>query len=430
MSNQPTTMPSGPNKQGVFYKRHGKGGLDADIDDKFDVVVPKGNKILLIAIFIILFACQYVIPSMQKYWYIPIAYLGVCVIPIFLWGKLGAAMAEGNILKWLRKTVQNKKNSVVEIVEGFPTRVMDPYYIEANPIDLDLGSDAAATKVFLNRVKEVLFLSIGICTLLSQTLAPSFFPAMQQALTDNYNAAVLNNMNPANTPIEVVFPYVNQDEFIIDTTIFLGPFALILLFPIMPLLWITEDMQIYRVNEVQDPFRLGTYLRNGLLSKILGFFGIVLAFKIAYSFASGSVLRGEALELMKNTPGLTLDAALVAAQADGIDMMQVLIQTGYQFAMILLSGAALPFLVALVYLAKFHGVYVNNIRIKASEFIPSATIRIIYAPANELTVLTHPEKLKEIKKDFLDTTGGKVLLFGMALVAFAISFYIGFIWVG
>jgi hypothetical protein len=198
----------------------------------------------------------------------------------------------------------------------------------------------------------------------------------------------------------------------------------------MPLLWITEDMQIYRVNEVQDPFRLGTYLRNGLLSKILGFFGIVLAFKIAYSFASGSVLRGEALELMKNTPGLTLDAALVAAQADGIDMMQVLIQTGYQFAMILLSGAALPFLVALIYLAKFHGVYVNNIRIKASEFIPSATIRIIYAPANELTVLTHPEKLKEIKKDFLDTTGGKVLLFGMALVAFAISFYIGFIWVG
>lgn len=404
-------MPSGPNKQGVFYKRHGKGGIDADVDDKFDVVVPKGNKIVLIVLFIVLFALEYV--YIGDYWYIPPLFLILTIIPIYLWGKLGSALAEKNILGWLRKTVASKKNSIVEIVEGFPTRIMDPYYIEANPVDLDLGSDAAATKVFLNRVKEVLFLSIGICTLISQTLSGFFYDEMNNGLI-----------------AQGVEPYIDVNEFIIDTTIFLGPFALILLFPIMPLFWITEDMQIYRVNEHQDPFRLGSYLRNGMLSKILSFFGIVLAFKIAYAYADAFVLKQAAEALMASNSALTFDQAKILASAAGLDMAQVLIRTLYQFAMIILSSSAMPFLVALVYLSKFHGQYVNNIRIKASDFIPSATMRIVYAPANELTVLTHPEKLTEIKKDFLDTTGGKVLLFGLAIIAFAITFYIGFIWVG
>lgn len=385
-------MATEASKTSVFYKRVGKDGQD--VDDKFDVNVPTANKVVLLVIYIGLLIGQYYVIWIEGEvvsnivtWFV---FFGLTLIPILLWAGLGPKLGETAILAWLHKVTKKKNETPVEFFVGFPSRVKDPYYIEANPMDFDIGN----TKMFLNRVKEVIFLSVGISVLVAKSLAGS--------ATDS--SSYYYKLNAWWELYDV--GYNNVNEMIMDTTIYLGPFALLFLFAIMPMIWLSEDVQIYRIDEVQDPHRLGTYLRAGLLSKILGFFGIVLAYDTANAWATDMGFTG----------------------------INLYIQTFIQLGLLMLACSAAPFLVTLIYLLKYHEIWVNNIRIKASEFIPCATMQINHVGPEELEYLTHPEKIgatntsKLVK--FMETTAGRVVLVLLCILGLGMTFWLGFMFTG
>lgn len=368
-------------EQKTVFRRHGKGG--EDVDDKFDVELPKKAIAPLIVIAVVLiFGQYYYIQDILSV----VILLVVTIIPVLLWIGLGPKMAEKGILKWLRRVSGKKSTRVDQIFLGFPT-TKDLYFIEANSMDLKMGN---FTQVVM-RIKEVVFLSIGICILTAKILLPFFFDNLQAYWTDVQGD-----------------PYTGSNEFIFDTAIYLGPFALLVLFSVIPMFWIGEDMQIYRVDKLQDIKRVGKYLRSGLLSKLLGFFGIILAYDTAKGYAND--IHG-------------IDASMTA----------IYTTTFVQFGLILFACAGAPFIVAVIYLLWYHEIWVNNVRIKASDFLPSATVEVVTVPPNELELLTHPEKLRENQDKivkFFSTVSGKILLVILLLIGIAVCFFMGFIFTG
>lgn len=386
------TMPA--DSPTLFYRRHSKTGQD--VDDKFDVIVPKKNQFILVIVFLVLLAGQvfYIMfgglefqdPETWDFtqWWIIVLFLVLTIIPIMLWSFTGTKFGEKIIMMWLKKVTAKKTTTPAEYFVGFPFATKDPYYIEANPVDLDISN----TGVFLSRVKEVIFLSIGISVVLSKVLMPFFFAAL-----------------------DAKWDYATMEEAIIDTIIYIGPLALLILFPIIPMMWMGEDMQIYRIDNLQDPHRLGFYLRTGLLSKVLGFFGIVLAFDIAKEYAK-AYLTVTSAGINDPTYQLTLYAITFLA-----------------FFLILLAGSAAPFLVSLVYLIKYHQIAVTNLRIKASTQLElkCATFEVHRVEPKELEYLTHPEKVRA-GPTFFNKTAGKIVLAILALAMTVTCFILGFIY--
>jgi hypothetical protein len=229
---------------------------------------------------------------------------------------------------------------------------------------------------------NAMFLSTGLSIVIAQTILGSFdeFAADQIAKWD----------------------YVNVYEMIIYSAIFLGPFALIVLFFVLPMFWISDDMQIYRIDALQDPYKVGFFVKTGPLSKILGFFGIILAFNTANNFAS---------DYYADSPEV------------------IYLWTFIYFLFIFIGCSIWPFLCGLIYFLFFHKEWVNRIRIKASEFLPCASMQVNYAPANELEYLTHPEKLNEFDRpDFSDTIQGKIIILALVVVASILSFWLAFVY--
>jgi hypothetical protein len=366
----------------VFQRRDPRTG--EDVDDSFDVVVDTKSKVIFVVLYIVFVLLQFQhFSGPDEYWWAPLVFIPMTVVALLLWGFAGPKFAEGMILKWLRRVKERKNVKPEELVFGFP-RTKDLYYIEANPNDVNLSNGFVGIKVFLSRVQEVLFLSIGIQAFLSQTLAPYFFPALDER-----------------------YGYIDISEMMIDTTIYLGPLALLILYLVIPLIWMGEDMQIYRINEYQDNIKLGFYLRASIISKVLGFFGIVLVFNISQQFAAASI----GTSIAASTPEYY------------IAYYQLVIIT---FVRVLLTCAAPPILVTLLYLTFFHAKWVNNVRIKASEFLPSGTLRIMSVGEEELENLGHPEKI-QLQKSFFTSTAGIVILIILAFATLGGAFYMGFI---
>jgi hypothetical protein len=372
------------NNSKVFYRRHAKNS-DEDVDDKFDVEVPKAGIAVFFVAFAVLLVVQYFIPELDMDWWAPPLFAILTIPVILLWGKLGPGMAQKFILAWLKKTSEKKKNTPVEIFMGFPSRVKDPYYIEANPVDFDIAN----TKMFVSRVMDVVFLSIGLSIFIANTVfsvAPEFAAAQVAK-----------------------WGYSNPAEMTIFSAIYLGPFSLLVLFVVQPMIWIGIDMQIYRVDDLQDTQRVGWYLKSGMLAKILGFFGIIMAFNTAQDFVFGT----------SDYPGAFPNAA----------MMTQWILTFTYFAIILVACAAFPFITALVYLLKYHKEWVNTTRIKASEFLPCATMQVNFVEKEELDYLTHPERIQEFDKpDIFDKPNGKFIIIGLTIVTALVAFWAAFIY--
>jgi len=369
-------------REGLYFRRHGEDGRD--VDDRFDVEFPKKAIAPLVIIGAILIYGQYYyigdIPSVA-------VLLVITLVPVLLWAGLGPAMAEKVILKWLHKVKDQKHPGADELFVGFPMRTKDRYYIEANSMDLKMDNFLQV----LLRIKEVVFLSIGISILTAKILGAYFFQNLEA-----YWDIVMGD------------PYIGQGELVIDTAIYLGPFALLILFLVIPLFWIAEDMQIYRIDTLQDSRRIGRYLRSGLLSKVLGLVGIILAYDTAKTYA--------------------IDLHGVGASA--IDLY---LTTGMQFGLIVIACSGAPFIVAVIYLLRYHSIWVNNVRIKASGFLPSCTLEVAYVGEDELDHLTHTDKL-EVSKDrlvrFLSTKKGKIMLLVLLIVGMAACFFMGFIFTG
>ncbi len=389
------------------YKRKPRHLDETSADDKFDVLVPKRNLILLVVIFAALYFAQFYYfsglyyqvmypasydPEAGFYWWAPLVFLAIIIVPILAWGEFGSRIASSSITKYLKRTVSKKMPGPAEIILGYPMKTKDIYYLEAYPVDLDLGKSLVGVKIFIKRVLEVLFLAMGMSVTIAQIAAPFLY-----------------------SKIVAVYPdmYWNIEELIIDLTLYLGPFALLILTFIMPVFWISEDIQAYRINEYQDSVRLGFYLRTGLLSKILGFFGIILVFNLAQEFAT-ALLVGETeisySELMA-TPELAF---------------QLYSTVIIWFALIVGMSAAMPFLVTLVYLSLYHSKWVNNTRIRASEFMKLGTLEVENPKVENLKYLKHPDKF-DTTSGFFQTTVGKIVLICLIGVAGAICIYLAFI---
>jgi MFS family permease len=386
-----------------------------DVDDSFDVVVTKNAKIIFAVLWAVLFGAQayYFINDAGYVWAI-FVYLAMTVVAILLWGFAGPKLAEANILKWLRKVKEKRKPKPQEMVLGFP-RTQDLYYIEANPNDLNFSNGFVGIKTFLMRVQEVLFLAIGIQTFLAQTLAPVFFGGLQAKYDAIRDEAALEAVaNGEYLTFELAqealaeMSFTSVADMMIDTTIYLGPFALLLLFLVIPLIWMGEDMQIYRINEFQDNIKLGTYLRASVISKVLGFFGIIFLFNICQEYAEGTLVSS----------GL---------DPNGPEYMMAVYSTLFtKFFEVLLYCAAAPTAITLVYLVVFHSRWVNNVRIQASEFLPAGTVKVVTVASEELEHLTHPEKI-ELKEHFFTSKNGTILLIVMCVAVLVTAFYMGFI---
>jgi len=376
-------------------------------DDKFDVVVPKKNLIVLIAIFLALFFIQFyyfsglyyrlMFPDEPYhpgdfYWWAPLVFIAIAIVPIFAWGQIGARFASRSMVKYLRKTVSKKRPKIAEIVLGYPLRTKDIYYLETFPMDLNLGKGVASIKIFVKRVLNVLFLSMGMSVVISQVVAPYLYEPVSEWDPDLY---------------------FNIEEMIIDLTIYLGPFTLLILMFVMPVFWVAEDTQAYRVNEYQDSVRLGYYLRTGLLSKILGFFGLVIVFNLAQEFASALLAEGEAIE-----PSLLMSSPELA--------IQVYTTTFIWFCLILGMCSAIPFLVTLVYLSIYHERWVNNVRVKASEFMELGTLEVREPMEANLKYMRNLDMIDETG-GFFQTIHGRIILIALIIVVALICFYLAFI---
>ena len=382
----------------LVYQRKPAHLYEATADDKFDVVVPKKAVVLFLIIFTVLFLAQffyftgfYSIVLLQEsydpaefYWWVPLVFLATAFVIVLAWGQIGSRIAAHSIVKYLKRTVNKKKPGPLEIIMGFPMRTKDKYYLEAYPVDLNLGSDFVSKKIFLKRVLEVLFLSMGMSVMISQMVAPYIYEKVA-----TYDPSM----------------YKNMEEMIIDMTIYLGPFTLLILMFVMPVFWIAEDIQAYRINQAQDSVRVGFYLRTGMLSKILSFFGIVLVFNLAQAFAEASVGNSVSADVAFN----------------------IYITTAIWFLLIIAMCAAIPFLVSLMYLSYFHQRWVNNVRIKASEFMPLGTLEVEKIPPKaNLKYLGHPEMLNE-ERGFFQKPIGFLVLFALIIAVAIVCIYMAFI---
>ncbi|MFX1470674.1 MAG: hypothetical protein ACFFB8_18710, partial [Promethearchaeota archaeon] len=206
-------------KGSFLYQRKPVHLKEESSDDKFDVIVPKKNIIIFIAIFLTLFFIQFYYFSGLYYkvmfpdepynpgeffWWAPLVFIVIAIIPILAWGQIGARFASRSMVKYLRKTVSKKRPKPAEIILGYPLRTKDIYYLETYPMDLNLGSGVASIKIFIKRVLNVLFLSMGMSVVISQAVAPYIYGPVSAWDPDYYS---------------------NIEEMIIDLTIYLGPFT-------------------------------------------------------------------------------------------------------------------------------------------------------------------------------------------------------------
>lgn len=408
--NENTDKANKTEEKDYLYQRGPTHKREATSDDQFDVIVPKKNLILLFVIFAILFFLQFfyfsglyiqvLYPEVgwdpEYYiWWVPLVFLAIAIIPVLAWGEIGSRIASSSIVKYLKKTVSRKFPKPTEIILGYPLRTKDIYYLEAFPVDLDLGSSLAHTKTVIKRVMEVVFLSLGMSVIISQIVVPFLW-----------------------APVYAWDPdmYWNVEEMIIDLTIYLGPFTLLVLTFVMPIFWISEDVQAYRIDQYHDAHRLGYYLKSGLLSKILGFFGIVLVFNLAQEFATALLLGVEEIEY----------AELMARPDLAFELFAT---TFIWFGIILLMGMAIPFLVSIIYFSYYHQQWVNNVRVRASEFMDLGTLEIRVPKQANLKYMKNPDMIDETGGfgGFFQTTKGKIILIALIIFAALVCIYIGFI---
>ncbi len=96
------------------------------------------------------------------------------------------------------------------------------------------------------------------------------------------------------------------------------------------------------------------------------------------------------------------------------------------FGIILGMSAAVPFMISLLYLGIYHERWVNNTRIKASEFMDLGTLQIKKPDESNLRYVKHPEKLDETGGFFQDFFG-KIVLIVLAALAAIICIYSAFV---
>jgi hypothetical protein len=242
----------GPVQPGEWYKRHSR--VDGkDVDDKFDVAFAKrGGLTGFLVITFLLLGLQFLAFD-SEFRYLFVIFAPLTLVPLGLWRWLSPQFAVYTLLNWLRKTVpQNKKMaSPLEMFYGCPP-TRNPYFIEGNPQDLDLSNWYQV----LERIQEVVFLSIG---------------------TNIFIARVLGLLVPARLLAHHAGLDLGWNQTVMATALHLGPLSLIFLSFLVPMFWIAEDCQIFRIDDYQDP---------GMFSLSLFFLPFLLFFLSFFLFSS------------------------------------------------------------------------------------------------------------------------------------------------
>ncbi len=292
------------------------------------------------------------------------------LIPLIFWLFIGPIFAERRILK----AFSSKKLNIANNLIGLKVYKEFDYYLERKAIDFDFKK---VSEVVM-RLGELILISLGISLLLSKIITPII-----------------------TTEADLHPVFSNMSDLIINNTIYITPSSMTVIAFLGPLLWIAEDVHISGIDENPRMIKLHDALRNGFLSKILGFSGLAL------------LLAEEYVKLQNS--GM-------------VDSLFVFIFIFIWDVIYVLSAiSATPFIIGLIYLLTVHENYVNQLRHKLASVIPIGISEVRLAVAEELPYLaSDTQNLSEPKlmgklKGFWNHPLGKTILI---LVIIASSFLI------
>lgn len=300
-----------------------------------------------------------------------------------------------------------KRNNFIQNFLGFPSPETK-LYLEAYPVNLD----TQRFSILIDRIKEILLLSIG----LTFTITQGIFIISQSIPGD-----------PIFTYLDNKWDYGNREWAIIDTSIWMGPLALLLLFSLIPFFWINEDAQIFAIDSYQNTVRIGRFIREGPLSKILGLLGILLVFDVAMGFTEFRMEEGLVIyDSLKVSP---MDGEVSVAYfpqfLQNSDQFIIYFLTIREFLLIVLACGGSAYLSSIIYLIFFHKKWVNRLRESSAMILPIGSVLVTKVPDNRLTVLKKTGEKRKI--DFRESTFGVVLQIILLIATAAACVYLGFI---
>ena len=300
----------GPGGPDVWYKRHSKGG--DDVDDKFDIrFAKKGGRSVFVGLTVLLFALQYFAVG-EGHRYLVYVLAPLTLVPLALWRWVSPGIAvkillgSYSFLRYIENDLGRRnwsrfvfvfcflielslpllslffpfkfshrmdgKDEAEEEGECKPTRDVPGMSAHTQPLlhwrkpprtsTCPTSSRSFSLKPFyyfswtlltsvtfsslnqphtfisqvFSRIIEVVFLCIGTNIVLART-SGAFLPSVLSA----------HSANEADKSF---------DEMVMDTATHMCPLSLIILSVFVPMLWISEDCQIYRVDDLQDPGRV------------------------------------------------------------------------------------------------------------------------------------------------------------------------------
>jgi hypothetical protein len=376
--------------QDFIWKRKVKMRKDREDLERFDVTKPGLNFIGFFFLFLtFIFGQYYYLSQTEGGFYYMLLNFALTAIPILLMANLGPKIAEWITFRWLKKRKQkNKRNNILQKFLGFPSPKTE-LYLEAYPVDLNFSRFS----ILVRRITEVLMLSIGLTFTLTRLIMPFFYEALNEK-----------------------WDYGNMDWAVVDSSIWMGPLALLLLFPLIPFFWINEDAQVYAIDYLQNAVRVGRFIRQGPLSKLLGFLGIILAYDAAQSYAVYRIEIGDFI--------LPQFIPLFLKELTDFDKYYF---TFREFGLIILAGGGAAFISSTVYLLFFHSKWVNRLRDKSSHFLPIGSVMVPRVPNSRLVYLKKPTEEAQEKR--FRSHPAWIILQVLILLATGFGcFYLGFLY--
>lgn len=362
---------------------------EVTIDEaKFEIISPGKNWIGIIFIFLVLLfgvrlAFSYfgwevfslVEILIQNYLY-AIIILGIPVISLLLWSKLGNPIAERILTSALRKWKENKRNFLAGKLFGLNLDRDSQYYIEANANDVDLRN---VFGIFRGRMIEVISICLGLAMLLSKFILwakpPNwvYIEVENELILDQYTLIVMAVLVSITSPL--------------------------LAFWIVPLIWMARDLNVSGMTQDRALIKLEDHVRSGLLDKALGLAGLLLAWDMLKAYNE------------------TLYTGFTA----------IYLTTLFDLLWLVSTSLALPYLIGILYLRFFHQKAVNRTRKKVHEILPLGNTLIQWANENEISNFQQIYSL-EMKRKFLDTAKGKIglLLLSVWFLIYALAYFLYF----
>jgi hypothetical protein len=224
--------------------------LTNDILNSMDVKrfnVEKPNVLKFIILFFPLYLLQFAVYPTNEEKSINIIYilliLGI-TLPFF-WHYFGSEQVMGSFIRMIERKKQNKRPHLFDRLMG---TYLDPkldYYIDPNANSLNANSIVYLLK---DKLIELFSITIGLSIIVDEVVGYFFLVEAPNLLTK------------------------------IITPVLFMPISLILVCRIMPLIWVTGDLNINIIDDNDEIKDINDQLRSSVLSRFFGLTGIVLLY--------------------------------------------------------------------------------------------------------------------------------------------------------